>query len=58
MGKKRNIEKLIIFLALSLVHRIGGIVNPDAIYNEKYKKESETFLRMAKKIHLRENWNS
>ena len=57
MGKKDNIRKLVIFLTLSLSHKIGGIVNENKIYVEKYRKESVNFLNNAKKVALKENWN-
>ena len=57
MGKKNNIRKLVIFLTLSLSHKIGSIVNENKIYVEKYRKESVNFLNNAKKVVLKENWN-
>ena len=57
MGKKKDINKLVTFLSLGLVHRIGSIVNLNEIYSEKYKKASEVFLKNAVKISLRYNWN-
>ena len=57
MGKKSDINELVKLLSLALVHRIGGIVNPNEIYGEKYRKESDAFLRSAEKISLRQNWN-
>ena len=58
MGKKHNIDKFVNFLALSLAHEIGNIVNPDDLYTAKYKKESNAYLTRAKKASLMKNWNN
>ena len=57
MGKKSDIEELTNLLSLALVHKIGGMVNPDEIYSEKYRKESDAFLKKAVKVSIRQNWN-
>jgi hypothetical protein len=58
MGKKRIIQELTNLLAKSLRHKIGGIVNKNEIYSQKYAKDAEILLKEAQKISLRENWNS
>ncbi len=57
MGKRGDINELVTLLSLALTHRIGGFVNPDDIYSEKYLKESDAFLKKATKISLRQNWS-
>lgn len=57
MGKRGNIDELTTLLALALTHRIGGLVNLNEIYSEKYRKESDVFLKEALKISLTQNWN-
>jgi hypothetical protein len=57
MGKRDDINELTALLSLTLTHRIGSLVNPDEIYSEKYRKESDVFLKRAIKISLRYNWN-
>ena len=57
MGKKSDIKEMATLLSFALTHRIGSLVNPDEIYSEKYKKESDAFLKKAVKISLRQNWN-
>lgn len=57
MGKNSDINELVKLLSLALMHKIGGLVNPNEIYSEKYRKESDIFLRSAEKIYLRRNWN-
>jgi|SRR3989344_800983 len=57
MGKKGDISELTTLLSLALTHRIGSIVNPNELYSEKYRKESDAFLKKAVKISLRQNWN-
>ena len=57
MAKKDNINKLTNFLALSLSHKIGSIVNPEDIYSAKYKKESESYFVKAIELSFEENWN-
>jgi hypothetical protein len=58
MGKRSDISQLAIFLALTLSHKIGSIVEPDGVYNEKYKKESNSYFERAEVISLRRNWSS
>ncbi len=58
MGKTGDIKELTTLLSLALTHKIGSQVNPNEIYTEKYKKESEEFVKEAEKISLRQNWNS
>src|SRR3989344_6749597 len=57
MGKNSDMDELTNLLSLALVHKIGGIVNPDEIYSEKYRKESDAFLKKAVRVALRQNWN-
>ena len=57
MGKKRDIKEMVTLISLALTHKIGSLVNPDEIYSEKYKRESDSFLKQATKISLRQNWN-
>lgn len=57
MGKNSDISELTTLLSLALTHKIGSIVNPNEIYSEKYRKESDAFLKKAIKISLRHNWN-
>ena len=57
MGKKRDIKEMVTLISLALKHKIGSLVNPNEIYSEKYKKESDSFLKQAIKISLRQNWN-
>ena len=57
MGKRSDIKEMVTLVSLSLTHKIGSLVNPDEIYSEKYKKESDAFLKKAMKISLRQNWN-
>lgn len=57
MGKNKTIHELTNVLAKALRHKIGSIVNPDEIYANKYAKDTDTLLKEAKKIALRENWN-
>ena len=57
MGKKRDIKELVTLISLALTHKIGSLVNPNEIYSEKYRKESDSFLKKAIKISLKQNWN-
>jgi len=57
MGKKDDVKELVALLSLALTHRIGSLVNPNELYSEKYRKESDVFLKQAKKVSLRHNWN-
>ena len=58
MGKNSNLKYLGRFIALAVSHKIGQLVEPTAVYNEKYKKEANNFMIQAGKIKLRENWNN
>ena len=57
MGKRSDIKELVTLLSLALIHKIGSLVNPNEIYSEKYRKESDAFLKKAIKISIRQNWN-
>ena len=57
MGKKSDISELTTLLSLALTHKIGSLVNPNELYSEKYRKESDAFLKKAVKVSLRQNWN-
>jgi len=57
MGKNSNIKELARFVSLAVAHRIGKLMNPNALYAEKYEKESENFMLLAQNVKLRENWN-
>ena len=58
MGKNSNLKQLARFVALAVTHKIGQLINKDAIYAEKYSKEFENFIAQARIIKLRENWNN
>lgn len=58
MSKKQLIHGLTNLLAIALRHKIGGIVNKEEIYAGKYAKDAETLLKEAKKIAIKENWNT
>lgn len=58
MGKNNAIKELTKLLTYAIIHKIGSIVNKDAVYSDKYLKESENFLRMAEEAANKENWNS
>lgn len=58
MSKKDNLNKLTTFLALALSHKIGSLVNSNEIYSQKYKKESDNYLNLAREITFEENFNS
>jgi len=58
MSKTAIIHELTNILAIALRHRIGSIVNKDAVYAQKYARDAEIFMKEAKKIALKENWNT
>lgn len=58
MGKNDDIRELAKLLSFAVAHRIGQIINPDAIYAEKYQKESRNFVIQAEGINLGKHWNS
>ncbi len=57
MGKREQIKEIARFAALAVVHKIGGLLNPNAIYAEKYKKEYLNFVQQAENLLLGRNWN-
>ncbi|MEK6812630.1 MAG: hypothetical protein AABX86_00780 [Nanoarchaeota archaeon] len=57
MSKKDTLRELVNILVKSLRHKIGSIVNEDALYAAKYAKDAEILLKEAQKVHLREHWN-
>ncbi len=57
MSKKGNIQELSNILAIALRHRIGSIVNPDAVYSQKYAKDAEVLMKEAVKISIGINWS-
>ena len=57
MGKQEEIRRIARFIALAAVHKIGGLLNPSAIYAEKYKKEYGNFVQQAENILIGRNWN-
>jgi thymidylate synthase ThyX len=58
MSKTATIHELTNLLAIALRHRIGSIVNKDAVYAQKYAMDAEVFMKEAKKIALQEHWNT
>lgn len=58
MSKKQISEELINVLAVALRHKIGSMVNPNAIYAERYAKDSDIFFKQAEKVKEQANWNS
>jgi len=58
MGKNDIIKELTKLLSHAVVHRIGSVVNNKEIYAEKYRKESDGFMKSAKETSVKENWNS
>ncbi len=58
MGKNSNLKQLARFMALAVAHKIGQLMNLNAIYAEKYEKEYKNFMEQAKNIKSRENWNN
>lgn len=57
MSKNDEIKTLVKLLAKGLCHKIGGIVNLDALYSQKYLKEADTFFSVAKNISIKLNLN-
>lgn len=57
MNKNRLISELTNILAIALRHKIGGIVNFNEIYAQKYSKDAQILMKEAEKISLRKNWN-
>lgn len=57
MSKKQLLDEFTNILAVALRHKIGSIVNFNAIYAEKYAKDSEILFKQAEKIKERGNWN-
>jgi len=57
MGKRDNLRELVNILVKALRHRIGGMVNPDELYAEKYAKDADVLLGQARRVLVRENWN-
>jgi len=57
MSKKDNINKLTNYLALALSHKIGSMVNSNELYANKYRKEYNNYIEMAKAIVFEENFN-
>ncbi len=58
MSKTKTIRELINILAVALRHKIGGIVNPNEIYAQKYSKDADVLMKEAIRISLKENWNN
>lgn len=57
MNKNRILEELTTLLAISLRHRIGGIVNKNEIYAQRYAKDSEILFKQAEKVKEQITWN-
>lgn len=57
MGKRDNIRELAVFIMQAIAHRIGHIIDPNAIHAEKYRKEVINLMDRAKKVKIREHWN-
>ena len=57
MGKKQVIRELTNILAIALRHKIGGIVNFNEIYAQKYSKDADVLMKEAEKISIGKNWN-
>jgi len=57
MSKKQILDEFTNILAVALRHKIGSMVNPNAIYAERYAKDSEIFFKQAEKIKEQGNWN-
>lgn len=57
MSKKQIFEEFTNILAIALRHKIGSMVNPNALYAEKYAKDSEIFFKQAEKIKEQCSWN-
>lgn len=58
MNKNKAIDELTNILAKALRHKIGSLVNSSEIYAQKYAKDADILLNEAKKVSLKENWNS
>jgi hypothetical protein len=58
MSKTSSTSELINLLVKSLRHKIGGIVNSNEIYAQKYSKDAEVLFREAEKVCKKENWNN
>lgn len=57
MSKKQILEEFTNTLAVALRHKIGSMVNPNALYAERYAKDSEVFFKQAEKIKNQVTWN-
>ncbi len=58
MGKRDNIKELAVFITQALAHRIGRIIDENALHAEKYRKETLNFMKLAEQVKMKENWNS
>ncbi len=58
MSKNKLIRELTNLLAIALRHKIGGIVNFNEIYAQKYSKDAEVLMKGAEKISFGKNWNA
>ena len=57
MGKQKEIGEIAGFIAFAALHKIASLLNPSAIYAEKYRKEYTNFVKQAEHIFLGKNWN-
>ena len=57
MSKKDRIAELVNVAVAALRHKIGGIVNFDEIYAQKYAKDAEILMKEAVKISAGINWS-
>ena len=57
MNKNKLISELTNILAIALRHKIGGIVNFNEIYAQKYSKDADILIKEAEKIAFGKNWN-
>ena len=57
MSKKQILDEFTTVLAVSLRHKIGNIIMPNALYSEKYARDSEILFNEAQKINEKGNWN-
>ncbi|MEK6855777.1 MAG: hypothetical protein AABX66_01315 [Nanoarchaeota archaeon] len=57
MSKADSLKTLVILLAKGLCHKIGSIVNSNAVYSQKYLKEADNFFNLARDISNEEHWN-
>jgi len=55
MSKNSSTNELINLLVKSLRHKIGGIVNLNEIYAQKYSKDAEVLFKEAEKVCRKEN---